>query len=58
MPERAEDVAVRYLCWCDGTACDNPTDKPFTVCDECRKFGHAALPSDGMSPEDVMIDAC
>lgn len=51
------DGPALYLCWCDGTACPNPTTVPFTVCDECKRFGHRALASDGLRPEDVIAVA-
>lgn len=54
-PEPQGTAPTKYLCWCDGTACDNPTTEPFSVCDECKRFGHHPLPSDGLAPLDVVF---
>lgn len=45
---------TRYLCWCDGPGADcyGTTDEPFTVCDECKSFGHWPMPvPEGVAPE-------
>jgi hypothetical protein len=53
-PNRAGTVAVAYLCWCDGSACNGYANEPFGVCAECKRFGHRPLPSGDLDPTDVI----
>lgn len=47
-------AVTEYICWCDGDSCTGRTTEPFTVCDECKAFGHRPLASDGLDPQDAV----